>query len=708
MPNNPISAFLVDNIVIVFFAYGLAFFAMGLALALASRRASQFRFARAIRPLAAFGILHGIHEWVEMFQRIAAEGGHSPSLWEEIPRLGLLAVSFLLVATFALLLLEPVRQPASRRPYRYVGAMAGVWAVGLAAAWLWFKPDIAGTIDLADVLARYTLGIPGALLGCWALMRQQRTFRESGMPQFGRDLVWCATALFLYGAIGQLFVRSSPLPPSNVFNSALFLSWFGIPVQLFRAATASVLAINMMRALNAFDVEGQRRLEEAHAATLRAQSELLEAERLTTRQMERLNEELRLRARELSLLVELSNLLAAATNLPEGLRTVLAKSVDRLNFPAAAMILLVNRQTRSAALAASVGFQTIDGDGTTPLVDDGKALAQRSITQSSVICRHLDGVTFEFAPQDPAARQECHAHPSPTMMVSFPLIVRRETIGSIVFSCASPDDVRPLELDEYQLMLGIAQQLALSIENARLHQQAQERERVQSELLRQVVSAQEAERQRIARELHDATGQSLTAVALGLRGVESTLGGDPAMARQQVKELRSFTTEALGELRHIIADLRPSQLDDLGLVAALQWYAGEFEKHYLVPTRFVVEGERTRLPAEYETVLFRITQEALNNIAKHAQATLATIQLKMSSTRIQLSVSDDGRGFDPHEVLRRDRPRTGWGLLGIMERAWLLGGECNIHTNPGRGTRIDVSVPLNLETMQAPGASETK
>ncbi len=145
-------------------------------------------------------------------------------------------------------------------------------------------------------------------------------------------------------------------------------------------------------------------------------------------------------------------------------------------------------------------------------------------------------------------------------------------------------------------MLGIAQQLGLSLENALLHDEAQQREKVLGELLRQVVGAQEAERQRIARELHDATGQSLTAVALGLRGLESRLAQEscgeitPALLNQ-LRELQSFSTNALGELHRIISDLRPPQLDDLGLVAALRWYANAYSQ------RRTYSGQRQLQPA---------------------------------------------------------------------------------------------------------------
>jgi signal transduction histidine kinase len=270
-------------------------------------------------------------------------------------------------------------------------------------------------------------------------------------------------------------------------------------------------------------------------------------------------------------------------------------------------------------------------------------------------------------------------------------------IGSVVLAQAKANKGKSVSFDELKLMVGIAQQLGLSIENAALYQQAQEREEMLAELLHQAVEAQEAERQRIARELHDAMGQSLTAIALGLRGVETMLTNDPSsVAIEQIGELKSFSTDALGELRQIIADLRPSQLDDLGLVAALQWYTQDFEKRYAIPADFVVEGDRARLPTEYETVLFRITQEALTNIAKHADASRATVKLEVYPAQVCVTIRDDGRGFDLEEMLQGDGA-TGWGLLGIQERALLLGGQCDINSAPGRGTCIRVSVPLITE-----------
>jgi signal transduction histidine kinase len=698
---NPISAFFVRNIIVVFFFYGLAFFTMGLALMLASQRASRFRFAQAIRPLAAFGILHGVHEWIEMFQKIATlTGGYTPTIPQEVVRLGILGLSFMMLLAFGILLLSP--EPSGRwRVVLPVSGMAGLWALSLLVVTTALKPPPEQIVALADVLARYSLGVPGAFLGTWALMTQQRTFREHGMPQFGRDLVWCAMALFLYGVVGQIFVRQTLLMPSTIINSTLFLQWFGIPVQLFRGVMAAILAFYMVRALNAFELESQRRLEEANQAKLMAQGAALEAERRVTREMERLNEELRLTAHELSLLLDLSNLLAAPMSLQDRLHHALEKIVSSLKFPDAGMILLVRRQTNRLRVRASIGFSpTDDLDKKESQYVSALDLGERCVAKAMAMCRHLDGTIIEFPPEQALQEQECQHHASPVSILSLPLSARQQVIGSIVLGQTSVNEEKRLSFDEFKLMLGIAQQLGLSIENARLYQEAQEREMMLAELLHQVVGAQEAERQRIARELHDATGQSLTAIALGLRGVETILQSDPSLAVEQIKELKSFGTHALGELRHIIADLRPSQLDDLGLVAALQWYVQEFEKRYAIRTNFAVEGNRSRLPTEYETVLFRITQEALINVAKHANASQAGVKLEIYPAQVCVIVKDDGRGFDLDKTLRGDR-RAGWGLLGIQERALLLGGQCEIDSRPGRGTHIRVTIPLMAEVQDA-------
>lgn len=515
---NPISAYLVENIIVIFFVYGLAFFAMGLALWLASRRASEFRFVRAIRPLALFGIIHGVHEWYEMFQKIAQlDPAYTAGVLEESIRLSTLAISFYLLGLFGVLLLAPEKRAARWTILGSIGYI-GLWLAAVGLTHYTIRPGFPEGFQLADVISRYLLGIPAALLASWALMRQQRTFRQHQMDQFGRDLVWCASAIFLYGAVGQLFVQQTILFPSTLVNNQLFLEWFGVPVQLFRAAMATLLAIFMFRALKAFEIESQRRLQAANEARLAAQEAALAVEQRAGREMERLNKALR------------------------------------------------------------------------------------------------------------------------------------------------------------------------------------EREKTLAELLRQVVNAQEAERQRIARELHDATGQALTAVALGLHGVGRLYDDNNKAAQRHLQELEKYATNALEELRHIIADLRPSQLDDLGLAAALQWYVKEFEKHYAIATKLTIMGDQYSLPPEYKTVLFRIAQEALTNVAKHAQAGRVSIRLRYWPKMVCLIVDDNGRGFAASQTTQETGTKTGWGLRGIRERAALLGGWCGIRSAPGYGTRIRVCVPFNEDS----------
>jgi two-component system sensor histidine kinase UhpB len=164
---------------------------------------------------------------------------------------------------------------------------------------------------------------------------------------------------------------------------------------------------------------------------------------------------------------------------------------------------------------------------------------------------------------------------------------------------------------------------------------------------------------------------------------------------EQIKELRAFGAQALGELRQLIADLRPPHLDDLGLVDALQWYVATFQKRYSIAVNFAVEGELVRLASEYETVLFRIAQEALTNVAKHARASQVGVILEMRPDQIGLAIEDNGQGFDPREIFGQEGRLTHWGLLGIGERTLILGGQYEIDSKPGAGTRIRVKIPLN-------------
>jgi signal transduction histidine kinase len=220
--------------------------------------------------------------------------------------------------------------------------------------------------------------------------------------------------------------------------------------------------------------------------------------------------------------------------------------------------------------------------------------------------------------------------------------------------------------------------------------EARQREALRGELLHRIVEAQEAERQRIARELHDETGQSLTALGLGLRGISSHIHQDVDKAAHNLRQLESLTARSLDELQRLIADLRPSHLDDLGLAATLRWYTAEMQNRSELQIGLVFEGEIRPLPGEVKTTLFRIVQEALTNVLKHAHASQVQVRLAYNERVVVAEITDNGRGFDPQ---RLGETTQSFGLLGMRERASLLGGRLEVHSQPGRGTQVQVVIP---------------
>ncbi|MFA9406803.1 MAG: sensor histidine kinase [Anaerolineales bacterium] len=236
-------------------------------------------------------------------------------------------------------------------------------------------------------------------------------------------------------------------------------------------------------------------------------------------------------------------------------------------------------------------------------------------------------------------------------------------------------------------------------EIARLQEQtlreAEHREELRSEFLRRVVDAQEAERQRIARELHDETGQALTAVALGLRSVATTMRKNLDKAAKDLRELEGLVAQSLTELQRVVANLRPTHLDDLGLASALRWFARDIQGRSDIDVDVEIIGDERSLPSEITTSLFRITQEALTNVVKHAEAKLAMVILRYDEDEVILEVLDYGRGFDLEILDSSDRPT--WGVLGMKERASLVGGQYTLESRIGQGTQICVTIPYPEE-----------
>ena len=211
-----------------------------------------------------------------------------------------------------------------------------------------------------------------------------------------------------------------------------------------------------------------------------------------------------------------------------------------------------------------------------------------------------------------------------------------------------------------------------------------------------ILEAQEEERQRVAREIHDGPAQSMANVVMRAEYCLKLLERDPAKLRDELAALQGIARDSLQDTRKIIFDLRPMALDDLGLAAALQKFVANYKEQYGLPVEYQYFGPRRRLPSAVEVALFRIVQEGLNNIYKHAQASSASVKLEVLQDKVNLVIRDNGKGFNVQKVLK-DRNRKGYGLLGIKERVQLLKGEMEILSSPGKGTSLMISISLSEE-----------
>lgn len=219
-----------------------------------------------------------------------------------------------------------------------------------------------------------------------------------------------------------------------------------------------------------------------------------------------------------------------------------------------------------------------------------------------------------------------------------------------------------------------------------LYRELQRKEEMRGELLKKVIAVQEEERKRIARELHDETSQDLATLLLS---IETTADSGPEELKKKFIQMKVLTGRTLDSIHRLILDLRPSVLDDLGLTSAIRWVAESRLEPLGIDLTFAVAGQERRLKPEIETTLFRIGQEAISNIARHAEANSVSITLEFAENRVCLAVEDNGQGFNFNES-----PNGGFGLLGMKERATLLDGTFAVDSQPGNGTRLAVTIPV--------------
>jgi signal transduction histidine kinase len=368
--------------------------------------------------------------------------------------------------------------------------------------------------------------------------------------------------------------------------------------------------------------------------------------------------------RQLESLNEIGNALASELEL-EPLLALVARRLRELVDARIVMIALPDAEN-SLRVTAADGAGTYGLVGMTLEVDGSKAGRVLERARSERVDAILEDPEID---QQAARRLGVHSG------IYVPLLVQGRAIGVLIAHDKNDSDPR-FQDDDVRLAETLAARAAIAVDLS---------ERVGRDAVRRVVAAQELERKRLARELHDETGQALTSVLLGLKTVEDA--DDVREMRKAAAKVRELVVGTLQDVRRLAVELRPKALDDFGLEAALERLADMFREQ----TGIGVEVEaRTgdRLPAEVETALYRIVQEALTNVVKHAHAKRVSIVVTRKARTVAALIEDDGRGFEP------DGEGDGLGLIGMRERVSLLGGRLAVETATGAGTTVVAEVPL--------------
>lgn len=269
-------------------------------------------------------------------------------------------------------------------------------------------------------------------------------------------------------------------------------------------------------------------------------------------------------------------------------------------------------------------------------------------------------------------------------LIAAPLMSRSRVMGVMELADLQPGR---FSVEDMGLLTSVGNAIGVAVENSYLCNNIRY-------YAQQVTRAQEDERARIARELHDDTIQSLVVLSRQIEALaRSNSERSPAETRQ-LRELQGLTDDIIHGVRRFSRDLRPTTLDDLGLLPTLEGLAASFTEKDNIPTRLYVTGAKRRLAPETELVLFRIAQAALNNVKKHAEATQATITVKFAEDLVEMAVQDNGKGFTLRASIEELAVAGHLGLIGMRERARLLGGNLSIQTQPGRGTKVTITVPM--------------
>jgi signal transduction histidine kinase len=443
--------------------------------------------------------------------------------------------------------------------------------------------------------------------------------------------------------------RSVGFPP----NHPAMRSFLGVPI-LLRGVAYGNFYLTEKAGGEDFDEEDEElvQLLASQAAVAIENARLYQATATWSRQLESLN--------------EVGNALASEVDVDRLLDLIARRLRELLDARVVAVVLPSGTTELRFAAAA--------GEGTEELV--GQTMSRVS-SKSGRVLERVASERVDSVLDDPDVNPDVTRLLGARTGLWVPLVARGKAIGVMEAHDKLGADARFTDND-LRLAETFATRAAVAVDLS---------ERMARDALRRVVEAQELERRRLARELHDETGQALTSILLGLRALDETLESEQSKAA--TGDLRELVVATLQDVRRLAVELRPAVLDDFGLVAALEHLTASFAEQTGIAVDFGAALGDRRLPGEIETALYRLVQESLTNVVKHARAERVSIALTRMEGSVKAVVEDDGQGFDP------DRSDDGgFGLVGMRERLALLGGRLRIESSPGAGTTIAADVPL--------------
>jgi signal transduction histidine kinase len=464
------------------------------------------------------------------------------------------------------------------------------------------------------------------------------------------------------GILGVLIREDEPLRLHNIGDDPRSVGFppnqppmktiLGVPVHL-RGVAYGNLYLTEKAGGEDFTDEDQELVEllASQAAVAIENARLYEAATTWSRQLESLN--------------EVGNALATETDL-DRLLDLVARRLRELLDARLVTVLLPSGDDQ-------LRFAAVAGDR----AELAGATITRSTSKTGRVLERRQSERADSVLDDPDVDHEAMRLLGARSGLWVPLLVRGRAIGVLAAHDKLGADVRFTDTD-LRLAETFATRAALAVDLS---------QRIAQDALRRVVEAQELERRRLARELHDETGQALTSILLRLKALEERTGDEASRAATQ--ELRSLVVSTLQDVRRLAVELRPTALDDFGLVAALERLTASFAEQTGISVDFETALADERLPEEVETALYRIVQESLTNVVKHARARRVSILLARKEGSVKAVVEDDGRGFDPAE-----QAGDGFGLVGMSERLALLGGRLEVESDADAGTTIAAEVPV--------------